>query len=250
MLNNYFKSALRFLRHNKVFATINLFGLIIAMAASFVMLLYVINELSYNHCHKNRHKVFTVLNYFIDYKKTFAITPYVMAPALKEQFPQIDKAIRIKNVRGFSLKLKDEFIPVNDAIATDSDIFDIFTLPLIIGSNTNHLLDEQNSIVLSKDMSQKLFSGQDPVGKEIVGLLNNVQQVFKVTGVFKNIPENSTLRAQCFINSKWTFENLNKSLGLTNDPDWKSPSWNTWVLLSKGYNLKSIENQLRVFEVK
>ena len=250
MINNYLKSALRFLRHNKVFATINLFGLTIALAASFVMLLYVINELSYNHCHKNRARVFTVLNYFIDYNKTFAITPYVMAPALKEQFPQIDKAIRIKNVRGFSLKLKDEFIPVNDAIATDSDIFDIFTLPLIIGSNTNHLLDEQNSIVLSKDMSQKLFSGQDPVGKEIVGLLNNVQQVFKVTGVFKNIPENSTLRAQCFINSKWTFENLNKSLGLTNDPDWKSPSWNTWVLLAKGYNLKSIENQLRVFEVK
>src|SRR5664280_3163800 len=179
MLKNYLKSALRFLRHNRVFATINLVGLTIALSASFVMLLYVINELSYNHCHKNRGKVFTVLNYFIDYNKTFAITPYVMAPALKEQFSQVDKAIRIKNVRGFSLKLKDEFIPVNDSISTYSDIFNIFTLPLISGSSIKNLLDDQNSIVLSKDMSQKLFSGQDPIGKEIVGLLNNVQQVFK-----------------------------------------------------------------------
>jgi putative ABC transport system permease protein len=250
MLNNYLKSALRFLRHNRVFATINLIGLTIALSASFILLLYVINELSYNHCHKNRSNVYTVLDYFIDYKKTFAITPYVLATALKEQFPQVDKAVRIKSVRGFSLKLKDELIPINDAIATDADIFNIFTLPLISGSNTKNLLDDQNSIVLSKDMSQKLFPGQDPVGKEIVGNLNNVQQVFKVTGVFKNIPENSTLRAQCFINSRWTFENLNKSFGLSNDPDWKSPSWNTWILLSKGYNLKSIENQLRKLEVK
>ncbi len=250
MLKNYLKSALRFLRNNRVFATINIIGLTIALSASFVMLLYVINELSYNHCHKNRGKVFTVLNYFIDYNKTFAITPYVLATTLKEQFPQVDKAVSVNSVRGFSLKLKDEFIPVNDAIATDSDIFDIFTLPLISGSSTKNLIDNQNSIVLSKDLSQKLFSGQDPVGKEIVGLLNNVQQVFKVTGVFKNIPKNSTLRAQCFVNSRWTFENLNKSFGLTNEPDWKSPSWNTWVLLTKDYNLKSIEDQLRVLEVK
>jgi len=248
MLNNYLKSALRFLRQNRIFATINLLGLTIALAASFVMLLYVINELSYNHCHKNRARVFTVLNYFIDYNKTFAITPYVMAPALKEQFPQVDKAIRVKSIRGFSLRLKDEFITINDAIATDSDIFDIFTVPLISGSK--NLLDDQNSIVLSKALSQRLFSGQDPIGKEILGFLNNVQQVFKVTGVFKNIPENSTLKAQCFLNSKWTFENIKKSQGLTNAPDWNSPSWNTWILLSKNYNLKSFENQLRAFEVK
>ena len=250
MLNNYLKSAIRFLRHNRIFATINLLGLTIALAASFVMLLYVINELSYNYYHKNRARVFTVLNYFVDYKKTFAITPYVMATALKEQFPQVDKAIRIKSIRGFSLKLKDEFIPVNDAIATDSDIFDIFTLPLISDSNTKNLLDDQKSIVLSKNMAKTLFSGQDPVGKEIEGLLNNVQQVFEVTGVFKNLPENSTLRAQCFLNSKWTFENIKKSQGLTNAPDWNSPSWNTWILLSKNYNLKSLENQFRALEVK
>ncbi|MCX6320815.1 MAG: ABC transporter permease, partial [Bacteroidia bacterium] len=92
MLKNYLKSAIRFIRHNKVFAGINLMGLSIALAASFIMLLFVINELSYDRYHKNRKRVYRVLNYYVDFKKTFSGTPYVLATALKDEFPQIEKA--------------------------------------------------------------------------------------------------------------------------------------------------------------
>ena len=60
MLKNYLKSAIRFLKQNKVFAAINALGLSIALAASFIILLFVINELSYNHFHKKRDRVFRV----------------------------------------------------------------------------------------------------------------------------------------------------------------------------------------------
>jgi putative ABC transport system permease protein len=90
---------------NKVFASINALGLSIALAASFIILLFVINELSYDHFHKNRNQIFRVLNYYVDYDKTTAETPYVLAKTLKEEFPQIDKAIRTRNLRGFKLKM-------------------------------------------------------------------------------------------------------------------------------------------------
>src|SRR5674476_1099573 len=77
MFKNYLKSAVRFLRHNKVFAGINLIGLSIALAASFIILIYVINELSYDHYNKNRNRVFRVLNYLVDFKKTDSGTPYI-----------------------------------------------------------------------------------------------------------------------------------------------------------------------------
>jgi putative ABC transport system permease protein len=251
MLKNYFKSALRFLKHNRVFAGINLMGLSIALAASFIILLYVINELSYNHCHKNLNKVYTVLSYYVDFKKTFARSPYVLPTALKEQFPQVEKAIRVGYVRRLSLKFKEELITVNEAVATDSEVFDIFTLPLIAGTSNKNLLDDQNSIVLSRDLAEKVFPGQNPIGKQIIGLINNVEQVLVVTGLFENIPVNSTFRAQCFLNSKWTLEPINKTFKITNaDKDWTKNYWTTWILLSKDCNPKMIENQFRAFEVK
>jgi putative ABC transport system permease protein len=251
MLKNYLKSALRFIKYNKVFAGINLMGLSIALAASFIMLLFVINELSYDRYHKNSKRVYRVLNYYVDFKKTFSGTPYVLATALKEEFPQIKKAVRLRYIRGFRLKFKEESITVNDAIATDSDIFGIFTLPLISGSSDKDLLDDQNSIVLSRSLAEKVFPGQNPVGQEIVGVVNNTQQVFMVHGVFENLPENSTFRTQCLLNSKWTLEPINKTFGITNaDVNWTQNFWITWILLSKDCNVKTLENQFRAFEVK
>jgi putative ABC transport system permease protein len=251
MLKNYLKSAMQFIRHNKVFAGINLTGLSIALAASFIMLLFVINELSFNKSHKNIKKVYRVLNYYVDFKQKQSGTPYILATALKNEFPQIEKSVRVRYLRGFSLKYKEEIITVNDAIATDSDIFDIFTLPLLSGSADKNLLDDLNSIVLSNDLAKKVFPGQNPVGKEIIGLVNNTEQVFMVKGVFKDLPENSTFRTQCLLNSKWTLEPINKSFGITNaEVNWTMNFWNTWVLLSKDCDVKTLEKQFREFEVK
>ncbi len=128
MFKNYLKTALRFLKHNRAFASINILGLSIAFAASFIILLYVINEFSFDNTHKNRKNVYRVLNYYKDFKQTMAGTPYILASALKDQFPQVLKASNARFV-GFQLKLKEEFITVRPAMAAGSDIFSIFTLP-------------------------------------------------------------------------------------------------------------------------
>jgi putative ABC transport system permease protein len=251
MLTNYLRSALRFIKHNKVFAGINLMGLSIALAASFIILLFVINELSFDSCHKNSKRVYRVLNYYVDFKKTMSGTPYVLATSLKEEFPQVEKAVKVRNIRGFSLKLKEESIQVNDAIATDSDIFDIFTLRLISGSPSKSLLDDQNSIVLSQSLAGKLFPGENPVGRALPGVINNTDQVFMVTGVYRDLPENTTFKPGCLISSKWTLDPINKAFGITDaDVNWTQNFWITWVLLSKDCNVKALEDKFRAFEVK
>ncbi len=251
MFKNYLKSAFRFLKQNKVFVAINALGLSIALAASFIIFLFVINELSYNHCHKKRDRVFRVLNYYVDFKKTMSGTPYVMASTLKAEFPQIEKSVNARPMRGFRLKLKGGFISVPDAVATNSDVFDIFTIHLIGDTQQHDLLEDQSSLVLSRDLAEKLFPGQDPVGKEIVGSVDNEDHVFVVKGVYENIPENSTFRAQCFLNSKWTLPSINKTFKITNaDKDWTMNFWITWVLLSKDSNAGAIGNQFRAFETK
>ena len=54
------------------------------------------------------------------------------------------------------------------AISSDSEIFDIFTLPLVEGSSKSNLLEDKNSIVISHNLARKLFGGQNAVGKEIL----------------------------------------------------------------------------------
>ena len=83
MLKHYFKTALRFLWQNKLYTGINALGLSISLAVSFIILLFVINEFSYNHCHKNRKKAFLVINYHKEYKASGPGTPLYSGKSLK-----------------------------------------------------------------------------------------------------------------------------------------------------------------------
>jgi putative ABC transport system permease protein len=251
MISNNFKTAIRFFSKNKIFAGINAIGLSIALAVSFIIMLYVINEFSYDRFNKNCKRIYRVINYYDDSKWTMSGTPYVLAPTLKEDFPQVEKAIRLRYFGGFKLKLRDEFIDIHYVMATDPEIFDIFTFPLVKGSSNKHLLENQNSLVISRDLAEKLFPGENPVGKEIAGIANNEEHPFFITGVFENIPVNSTINTQCFVNSKWSLDPINKSFGGTNaDVNWKFDFWITWVLLSKSSDANSLEKQFQSFETK
>jgi len=250
MFKNYLKTALRFLKHNKVFAVINMLGLSIALAASFIILLYVINEFSYNHSHKNRKDIYRVLNYYKDFKQIMAGTPYVLASALRDEYPQV---INASNARPVSLMLKigEESVGIRPAMAADSEIFDIFTIPLIEGVAGPDLLGDMNSIVLSREIAERYFPGENPVGKEVTGLINNKENMFMVKGVYEDIPVNSTFRAQCIISSKWTLDPINESFKVTNaEVNWTFDFWNTWILLAKGTDPDEFEKQFPAFEKK
>ncbi len=251
MLGHYFKTALRFLGQNKLYTGINALGLSISLAASFIILLFVINEFSYNYCHKNRKKIFRVINYYKEFNTTMSGTPYILAKALKEEFPQVEKAVNVRFLRGFKLKLSDEYINISRAMATDSEVFDIFTIPLIGSPLYKDLLKDMNSIVLSRDLADQFFPGEDPVGKEIEGFINNLDQIFIVSGVFEDIPRNSTFQANCLVNSKWNMAPMNKAFGITDiDVSWIHDFWQTWIMLSDNVNGTSVEEQFEAFEIK
>ncbi len=251
MIKNYLKAALRFLKQNKIFTAINTLGLSIALAASFIILLYIINELSYNHLHKNRKQVYRVLNDYKDFNITQYGTPYILATALKDEFPQVEVAVRERYLRGLKLKLNDEYINITYPVATDSEIFEIFTIPLIENSGQKNLLDDLSSIILSEELAEKFFPGQNPVGKEIMGFVNNGEHLFVVQGVYEDMPQNSTFRAECLVNSKWTLAPINETFGVNNaDQLWYMDFWHTWIRLSESGDPESLEKQFGAFEVE
>lgn len=251
MFKHYLKTAFRFLRRNILYTLINALGLSISLAVSFIILMFVINEFSYDRYHKNRNQVYRVVNYFEEFNETMAGTPYILAKTLKEDFPQVEKACNVRSLRGFKLKKEDEFINIRFPMATDSEILDIFTLPIIGSLLNDDPLQDLNSVLISEKLADQFFPGENPVGQEIEALINNSNQLLTISGVFKDIPRNSTFRADCFLNGKWTLEPLNQAFGVTNmDVSWVHDFWFTWLLLAEDADPEDLDNQFEAFEKK
>lgn len=249
MFKSYLKSAFRFLMRNKLFAGINMFGLSIALAVTFIILLYVINELSYNSCFNNRKQIYRALNFYENDKLTDDETPYVLSKTLKDEFPQVIYAAPTRIFGKFSIKLNEENIPVQNVVCSDSEIFEIFDIA--VNGQQKNLLDDKISIVISRTLARKFFREDNPIEKELVAIVNDKEELFVVKGVFDDIPVNSTLLADCFISSKWIIEKLNqKSKGKDAGTDWKSGYWLNWVLLEKNTNVASLDTQFRAMEKK
>jgi putative ABC transport system permease protein len=250
MLRNFFNTAFRFLRRNKVFAAINLFGLSIALAVSFIILLFVINELSYNSTFKNGSRIFRLNTSYIDVKKTMSGTPFVLASTLKKEFPQVERAANASFVI-VAIKVNDQYVGIPQALGTTSDIFDIFSIPLVGDLSHDHMLDDMNSIVISGTQAKKLFPGIDPVGKEVQVAINGQEKTFTISGVFRDLPSNSTFRAQCFVNGKYTLDRINSSFNSTDaETNWDRDFWTTWVLLSKDSKAGDFSMLFSSFEKK
>ena len=249
MITNYLKSTLRFLKRNKLFAGINILSLSLALAISFIILLFVVNEFSYDKGYKKRKQIYRALITSSDLKMTQPSVPYVLTTEMKNSFPQVKYSAPIRNLRGFKLKKDDEFISIRRAASTNSDFFSIFDIPLT-GTKEN-ILDDPNSIVLSRKQAEKFFPDENPVGKEIIGTVGGKEQLFVVKGVFDDFPVNSSIQADCFVNTKWSIDEINQSFNVTNaDVNWDLSFWGTWVLLKEKTDTAAINEQFRAIEAK
>jgi putative ABC transport system permease protein len=127
MFRHYLETALRFLRRNSLYTGINAQGLSISLAVSFIILMFVINEISYDHCHRNRKKVFRVVNYCKEFKNTMAGTPYVLDKTLKEEYPQVRATLSddpLKDLRPIDLsqKLAEQLFPGEDPVRREMKV--------------------------------------------------------------------------------------------------------------------------------
>mgnify|MGYP001096394331 CR=1 FL=1 len=238
MFKNYLKVALRNIKRHKGYSFINIAGLAIGMACCVVLFLYIQNELSYDRFHEKADQIYRIISQSgkdgqVD---RFATTPAPLAPALLKDFPEFEKAVRIgKNVFEI-IYLNKRFY--EKVLFADPEIFDVFTFSLIKG-NPKTLLSEPHSLVISEKIGRKYFGDEEPVGKILS--FNNSSD-YKITGVFKNIPQNSHLRFDFLVSfSEYASRHFGK---------WGISNYYTYVLLPKNYPLDEFRNKMPNFVEK
>ena len=230
MIKNYLKTAFRNIRKNKLFSAINILGLSIGIALCFIIMLYVQDELSYD-----RFNVKADRTYRIAFKANInggdIFEANVMPPVaavLKNDYPEVEEATRL-NANGDTKVIYNKKTFKEGRLAiVDSNFFSVFTLPFVKGDPKTALL-EPHTIVLTKDIANKYFGNEEPVGK----LLKIDNDMYKVTGVMENIPANAHFHFDLFVSMA--------SQPYARNPSWLSSGMFTYIVLKKGYDYRKLE---------
>ncbi len=241
MIKNYFKIAFRNLWRHRVFSLINILGLTVGMTACFLIFLYVRFELSYDKFHSKGDRIYRIV---CDIKTpTETMHPggpsWAVGPHLMGGFPQVEAAVRTTDdellVRKGNVKFQEK-----NSLWADSSFFQVFDFKLIKG-NPKTALNEPLSIVFSESAVKKYFGDKDPIGQTV--LLTGDGFTAKITGVMKDIPENSMIKADMIVSMNTLTRKLNPGL----DDQWGNYGNRTYVLLRPGANAAAFEKQIPAF---
>ncbi len=191
MFKNYLKTAFRSFKRHKSSFLINVIGLSIGMACSILILLWVLDELNYDRFHADTERIYQVMehqSYSGDIMTTHS-TPGILAPALKEEVPEFEHvATYTWNIE--YLFTKGEKSLKETGLYARPDFFHILDIKILHGGK-DELINSPKSVVISKELAEKYFNEENPVGESIT---INGTEVHTVTGVFEQLPENSSFQ--------------------------------------------------------
>jgi putative ABC transport system permease protein len=198
MIRNYLKVAWRNLFRNKFFSALNILGLALGMACSILIILWVKNELSVDAYHANGEHLYAVIErQYYDNKVTGQYNlPGVLADEMKKVLPEVRYATGFDYGYKNTFQVGDKILKLEGGFA-GSDLFKMFSYPLLQG-NVETALKDPSAIAISRKMAEQFFgSAQAAIGKTI---RYENKQNFNITAVFENLPENTSAKFEYLIN--------------------------------------------------
>jgi putative ABC transport system permease protein len=230
MIKNYLKIAFRNLVKNKAYAFINIAGLAIGLTGFIVILLYLNYELSYDTWNPSLKKVYKVSE-----RTDEDILPQTRAPLadfIRENYPDIEAATAIQPSGNFEylMAVGDKKIYQSGGVTADSSFFKVFPFKIVLG-NSATALDKPNAIVISEEVSKKLFGDVNPIGKTIK--LHNAFEN-EVTGVLQQPDKPSHLKTEFVYRS--SYEKSTKH--------WQNYSYHTYIKTRRPITIDKLEDKI------
>ena len=236
MLKNFFKTAWRNLMRQKVFSFINISGLALSLIAVWLIALFIADELSYDRYHKKAGRIYRLVSHgqWGDNKFDITGTSGLAAGALKNDFPEVENALRIDAEGGGVIEFENKKIKEGAIFLSDPSFFTIFTYHFLAG--TVKALQTPNSIVLTQTLAAKLFSSPNAA-------LNKTLYIDKaphiVTGIIEDVP----------LNSHFSFKAI-RAIPADYKGDWGNLQIYTYILLKKNADINRLRAKMPAFVIK
>ncbi len=253
MIWNYLTIGFRNLRRHAFYSILNILGLAVGIACMLLAVLYVGYQFRFDQHHEKSDRIYRVIRKIQDVSgERYDLGTKPVAPHLRDKFPEVEAVTRML-VRGMWASNENRGFNTRVCI-TDAEIFDIFTLPMVIGDPKTGLNDPHTAF-LSQTLAHKLFGNEDPIGKTVNIHYKWFKGDFTVTGILKDQPKTS--------NDKLQFDFLTTTYPQPSEkyPEnrWRIRVWDEWpsnwfigplrtyVLLRQGADVAELQKKLHAF---
>jgi putative ABC transport system permease protein len=244
MIRNYIKTAFRSLTKNKGFTAINVLGLSVGLATCLLIVFYVVDELSYDKYNVKADRIYRITEVakLNGNEASYAGSEKPLMEAIKS-FPEIEKMARFIpketlfiSSQKFYIRKGNNNLQERKVVYTESDIFDVFTLPVVSGKPS---LNEPHTAVITESTAKKYFNKTDVAGQVLT--INDTSQ-YRITAVIKDVPLQSHFNFDFF-------------LSYSSIPEYREGGWgyggmHQYVLLRPGANIKNIESRMQAIAYK
>jgi len=240
MIKNYLKITFRSLLKNKLFTIINVFGLGIALSCCIVAYLNWDYNVKFDTYHENAPEIYRVN--FVRITNGNPINngscPAPLGHTIKESIAQIGDVLRYAPVNG-DFKIKDDLFSTSVA-AVDPEFFQAFTFEFLFGSASG--IRDQRTIFISNKIQEKHFPDhENPVGETITYINGNRKIEFKIGGVFKKPPQNTSFYPEAYVHYDNVFD-----VQKWDENDWSKFN-TTFVTVKNPTDISRIEEQLQAY---
>lgn len=241
MLRNYFKVALRNLTKNLTYSFINILGLAVGLACSILISLWVIDELSYDQFQPKLNQLSQLwINATYDGKvNTFQSVPYPSYLQIRNEDSRI-KNSTITNWGGKTLLSVGEKRINKNSFYVGEEFLEIFQFPMLHGQ-ADKVLDDPNSIVITRSTAIALFGNEDAIGKSVK--IDNDKELI-VSGVLEDVPPNSSFEFDCLLSHKLQIAEI------AENNSWGDYSYQVFIELQPGASLAEVNEKIKGLLIK
>jgi putative ABC transport system permease protein len=246
MIKSYLKIAWRNILKNKTNSIINMVGLSAGLSCFTLIALWVSDELSYDKFNLNYHRIFRLVS--IERAETgveeSAMSSAPMAKALKENYPEVENAVRLK-IREEIIMHKNQQVLQPGILLTDPSFFEVFSFHLLRGDAATSLT-EPYSIVLTESTAKKYFANEDPMGRTLTLNMYDTGYgaSYTITGIMPDPPGNAHFSFTMLASFK-TIEKARPAV--LSAEGWGDASFYTYLLLKQDTDGKRLSKKIADF---
>ena len=237
MFWNYFTVAWRNLLRHPLYAAINVVGLGIGLACCLLVLLFVLDEVSYDRFHGKADRIYRVLwdARYGDNAWISSLGPIPVTETLLN-FPEVERTVRMRRERR-TLRRGQTHVSENDFFYVETGFFDVFTVRFVAGDRETALRDP-DSVVITDKTAHRYFRDQDPLGQPL-NLSDGT--LLRVTGVVEGFPRQSHFQFD-FVAPLWTLPIVEQR-----KTQWGSATVYSYIVLREETEPSEVETKLREY---